>query len=360
MRARIEPRIRRWWEGGGGSGARLLRALTLPLELLYRAGVALRNRAFDHGLFRTHRAPVPVISVGNLEVGGTGKTPVSAWLVGRLAREGRTPALVSRGYGEDELRLHARWNPAALVGADPDRVRAALAVSADGADVIVLDDGFQHRRLARDLDVVLLAAESPFPGRGLPRGPYREPPDALYRAHAVLVTRRTASEVEARALADRVARKWPHLVVGTVALVPSGWTDLEGRAADAPTGDLLAVSSVAAPGRFQRMVEAVTGVSPRPLAYPDHHDFSATDVVGIARAAGDAMVVTTEKDAVKLDRFAGRLPPVRVLTLAVEPGPGADLVLDHVLRAAHGGAMVPPVGRARRAVRRPRKTSGAP
>lgn len=345
MRDRVEPLVRRWWEGGGGVGGRILRALTLPTALLYRGGLAVRNRAFDHGILRTHRVPVPVISVGNLVVGGTGKTPVSAWLVRELGRAGRTPGLVARGYGVDELRLHRRWNPEAPVRAHPDRVRAARAAAADGADAVVLDDGFQHRRLGRDLDVVLLAAETPFPGRVLPRGPYREPPAALHRAQAVLVTRRTAAAAEALALADRVRRGWSHTVVGIVTLAPAGWTDLDGRPADAPRGGLLAVSSVAAPAPFHRMVESITGVRPRALAFPDHHDFTPADVAGIGRAAGDATVVTTEKDAVKLERFAGGLPAVRVLALRVEPGPGADRVLDRVLRAATAGGTALPGNR---------------
>lgn len=341
--------VRRWWAGGGGRAGRLARTLTAPSELLYRLGIALRNGAFDAGWLRAHGTAGPVVSVGNLVVGGTGKTPVSAWLCSELVRAGGRPALVARGYGADELRLHRRWNPDVPVHPHPDRVRAALEAFGRGAGIVVLDDGFQHRRLARDLDLVLLAAEQPFPGRLLPRGPYREPAGALGRADAVLVTRRTAGPRAVEALADELARRFPRLPVGRVRLVPSGWTDLHGRPAEPPSGPLAAVSSVAGPEDFEALVGEVTGTRPRSLAFPDHHDFSPSDVVGIGRSAGEATVVTTEKDAVKLVPFAEHLPRVRVLALRVEPGEGSAEILEAVLalarRARGGPSRIRPDGR---------------
>ncbi|HZD03916.1 MAG TPA: tetraacyldisaccharide 4'-kinase, partial [Longimicrobiales bacterium] len=111
MRIAPERIVRRWWAGEGGLGGGVARTLTAPSEWLYRLGTGLRNRAFDAGWLRTHRTPGPVVSVGNLVVGGTGKTPVSAWLGTALERAGCRPALVARGYGVDELALHRRWNP---------------------------------------------------------------------------------------------------------------------------------------------------------------------------------------------------------------------------------------------------------
>ncbi|MCJ7630192.1 MAG: tetraacyldisaccharide 4'-kinase, partial [Longimicrobiales bacterium] len=104
-----------WWGGGGGSLGRVLRLLALPLESGFKIGTGFRNRMFDRGVLPLQRAPIPVISIGNLTVGGSGKTPFSGWLAGELRSRGEKPALVARGYGQDEMVLHRRWNPDCLV-----------------------------------------------------------------------------------------------------------------------------------------------------------------------------------------------------------------------------------------------------
>jgi tetraacyldisaccharide 4'-kinase len=258
------------------------------------------------------------VSVGNLAVGGTGKTPVAAWAARALAAAGLKPALLSRGYGRDELLLHHRWNPDVPVLADPDRVAAARAALAGGARAAVLDDGFQHRRLARDVDLVLVAAEDALPGRLLPRGPFREPTSALGRAHGVVVTRRTATEAEAEARAGEVAALFPALVLGRAALVPHGWQTLGGAPAPAPEGPTLAVTAVARPESFAVQLEAATGAPTELLAFPDHHEFTPDDVKAMRARAGERTVVVTEKDAVKLQPYEAMLgPALRVLSLSL-------------------------------------------
>jgi len=331
MKAWVERSVHGWWSGSGGLTGRMMRVLATPAEILFRIGVGIRSRAYDAGLFRVHRVPATVVSVGNLVVGGTGKTPVSAWLVRELAGAGRATAIVTRGYGRDEVELHRRWNPTIPVYVGRDRVQVALEAVQRDREVLVLDDGFQHRRLRRDLDVVLLAAEQPFPGRLLPAGPYREGPSALRRAHVAFVTYRVAPEGEATRVASRITAEFPHLEVGILRLAASGWADLQGHTVEAPSGALTAVTSVARPGDFQRMVGEVTGTRPVLLAFPDHHEFSSEDIDAIRRAAGDSTVVTTEKDAVKLSQFVQELPRVRVLALRVEPGGGAAAVLQRIL-----------------------------
>ena len=323
--------VRRWWGGGRGAAGSALMVLAAPLEWGYARAVARRNRRWD----RSSPAGVPglsVVCVGNLTVGGTGKTPMAAWAARVLADAGAGVALLSRGYARDELLLHHRWNPDVPVLADPDRVRAARMARAQGAKVVVLDDGFQHRNLARDLDVVLLAAEDPFPGRLLPRGPYREPDAALGRAHAVVVTRRTSSRHEAEALFARVAHRFPHLTLGQAALVPGGWQDLAGNPAPPPEGPVLAVAAVARPEAFEVHVESETGQEAELMAFPDHHDFRPEDVRAMRARAGQRTVVVTEKDAVKLLLHPTTLGPVRVLvqTLRWESGEEAvtQLVTD--------------------------------
>ena len=122
-----------WWAGGGGAIGRTLRLLTLPLEYGFKKGSGLRNDLYDRGIFPLQRAPIPVISIGNLTVGGSGKTPISAWLVKELRRRGAKPALLARGYGQDEMILHRRWNPDCLVLAEEDRAYGAWKAAKRGA-----------------------------------------------------------------------------------------------------------------------------------------------------------------------------------------------------------------------------------
>lgn len=326
----------RWWEGSRGLPGRILSVLTVPLELLFRLGVAMRNAAYDLGVLPFDRAPIPVISVGNLAVGGTGKTPVAGWMVGQLVESGAVPALVSRGYGPDELELHRRWHPEVHVSAAPRRAHAVREASKAGAEIVVLDDAFQHRRLGRDLDVVLVAAEHPFPPRLLPRGPFREPFRALRRADLVVVTRRVAGEGEANRLEAVVRETAPGIPVARARLAPRDWTDLDGSPEAAPGGSLLAVASVARPGDFARMVRDEVGAEVELMALPDHHEYTSGDVDELARRAGDRTVVTTEKDAVKLAAFRDRLGRTRVLRLEVVFERGQEELVT-ALRSLVGG-----------------------
>ena len=333
MRNGLHGAARAAWAGDGHGSARAFRAATAPLEVLYRGAVGLRNRAFDRGLRRERRAPVPVVSVGNLAVGGTGKTPLTAWVVDVLLDQGRRPAVVARGYGEDELALHRMWHPRVPVHADPDRHAAAEEAAREGADCVVLDDGFQHRRLARDLDVVLLAAEHRFPGPLLPRGRYREPATSLRRGHVVVLTRKTAGASEVDALAACVARVAPGLPVARARLAPRAWRGLRGEAASAPRGDVLAVSAVAGPETFHRLVADAAGGTVEPMPFPDHHAYGPSDVEAIRRRAAGRPVAVTEKDAVKLEGWGEALGDVRVLALAVDVEEGEALLRERLLEA---------------------------
>lgn len=337
MKAALHAGVRRWWAGGGGTAGRILSATTAPAEWLFRAAAARRNRRYDvRG--GTRVAGLRVVSVGNLAVGGTGKTPLAAWAARRLVEAGVPTALLARGYGEDELLLHRSWNPEVRVVANTDRVAAARDAVAEGAGAAVLDDGFQHRALARDVDVVLLAAEDGYPGHLLPRGPFREPPSALSRAHGVVVTRRTAGSEEARALANRIGTEHPHLLMGVVSLLPGGWRDLGGEPAAAPPSPVLAVAAVARPDAFARQVEGELGAPVELSAFPDHHVYREADARILRERAGRRTIVVTEKDAVKLRRFMALLGPVRVMVQALgwEAGeaPMSDLVTSVASREA--------------------------
>jgi len=304
-----------------GLGPTLARAGLALLAGGYRAGLAaddLRRRL--PGAVR--RAPCPVVSVGNLTVGGTGKTPMVAYLANLVVGEGYCPLIVSRGYGaeagavNEEARELADRCPDVPHVQDPDRLRAIRAHAATHpCDVAILDDGFQHRRLARDLDIVLLDALRPFGyGHLLPRGLLREPPSALRRADVVVVTRADLADPAALARVKESAARYaaPGTPVLTAAHRPAGLVFADGSREPA---EWLAGRSVAAacaignPGALGRTLERLGARLVRLAAFRDHHAYTAEDLSRLsdaAREAGAVALVTTGKDFVKWRPLLGQ------------------------------------------------------
>ena len=299
--------VPRWWAGDAGAGGAVLSAALLPAEGAFRGVAALRNAAYDRGVLRAEQAPVPVVSIGNLAVGGAGKTPVAAWVAARLRERGRRPGVALRGYGEDEVLVHRELNPEVPVFAAARRIEAARAAAAAGCDVVVLDDGFQHRALARDLDVVLIAAEGwQSKRRALPRGPWREGPGALGRADAVVLTRKSAPRARAEAVTREVERWAAGKTLASCHLAPARLTGLHGGA-DLESSALegravLAVAGLAEPGPFVEHLRAA-GARVEEALFGDHHTFTSAEAARLAERAGERMVVMTRKDAVKLRRL---------------------------------------------------------
>jgi tetraacyldisaccharide 4'-kinase len=331
------------WESDAFA-ARALRLLLMPLGWLFAFGVALRNRAYDRGWLVTVSAGLPTIGVGNLTVGGTGKTPLAAWLAARLREAGARPALVMRGYGSDEALVHGRLNPDIPVIADANRVRGLTLARDQGATVAVLDDGFQHRRARRDADVVLLSADRFGPVRLLPAGPWREPLTALSRSTLVVITRKTASRVRARELLQHALQFAPGASGAIVHLAASDLVSAADRAV-LPLGALagtavLAVSAIGDSRSFEAQLRSM-GADVTGAAFPDHYAFSAADVRALAvRAARFRFAVCTLKDLVKLDPLWPReAPPLWYLSQRVIIEAGAEaldgLVADFAARGAH-------------------------
>ncbi|HWP03714.1 MAG TPA: tetraacyldisaccharide 4'-kinase [Gemmatimonadaceae bacterium] len=291
------------WYGSGYLQAGV-RGVLLPMAAMYRSAVALRNGLYDKGILRVEQPSLPVLSVGNLTAGGSGKTPFAAWLAARLLAAGAKPAVVLRGYGGDEELVHRELNPGAVVVTGAKRVHGVSRALELGCDVVVLDDGFQHRRLGRLADLVLLSAERwQEPQRLLPAGPWREPLRALERAALLVVSRRTHPREEAEALAARLGRV--HRVASaTIALLPGELRSAFTRQA-LPLGVLrakpvLAVAGIADPRSFGLQLER-TGALVELAGFPDHHRFSRGDVRRLVqRAQGAEFCVCTQKDAVKL------------------------------------------------------------
>jgi tetraacyldisaccharide 4'-kinase len=332
--------VTRWWGGEAGTTGKVLDGALLPAEWLFRGVVAARNEAFERGMLAVERAEVPVISIGNIGVGGAGKTPFAAWVAARLRAWGHRPGVALRGYGQDEVLLHRELNPAVKVAAASRRVDAARELVAAGCDVVVLDDGFQHRRLARDLDLVLVAVEtwdsSP---RLLPRGPWREAPSALGRAHAVVLTRKSAGAARTREVAAEVARVAPKKLVALCHLAPQRLTPLHGGSSLdlrwLRQRSVLAVAALAQPASFFETLRQL-GATVEEDASPDHHRYTAAEAAHIQARAEGRSIVMTHKDAVKLRGLLPSSTEALVLEQAVHVEAGAD-ALDAALRRALEG-----------------------
>lgn len=302
MAARLRGLVSELWAGDEPRRAtRLLGSALAPAEVAFRAAVAVRSRWYDRK--RLPAPSIPVISVGNLTVGGTGKTPVLRWLADWFRQRGFRAAVVVRGYGSDEVALYRRWfgDEAVFVGAD--RRAGVRAVGESGYRVALVDDGFQHRRLARTLDILLVAAEDPWRVRMLPRGRYREPLGAARRATHVLLTRRAADGGAVQAWRERLARVAPGVSVMQVEMTMGDWSDLAGDPANAPCEDVLAVCSIARPRAFAAgLGRLLPAAQVELVSYPDHHEYRGEDVAALLGRRNGRTIVCTDKDAVKLVR----------------------------------------------------------
>ncbi|HET9776307.1 MAG TPA: tetraacyldisaccharide 4'-kinase [Gemmatimonadaceae bacterium] len=304
-------KARRFVEGvwtGRDRRSVIARALLSPAEWLYGTAVAARGKLYDWNVLRVAEFSAPVLSVGNLSVGGTGKTPISAWFARQLGERGVAAAIVLRGYGGDEIVVHERLNPEIPVIASPDRVRGIREAIAQGASVVILDDAFQHRRASRDADVLLVNADA-WTGRPrlLPAGPWRESLRAARRATLVIVTRKTAGAAAVADVTRALANAAPRVPFATVHLAPgelkstSTGQTLPLHAIDG--ADLTAIAAIAQPDSFFRQLTEL-GAVVRPQSFPDHYAFTRADARRIAAEASSSdFVVCTLKDAVKLERI---------------------------------------------------------
>lgn len=297
----MSDRLDRWWYGK----ERPLRWMR-PLEVIYARAVNRRQRAYEEGRRESYRCPLPVIVVGNITVGGTGKSPLTGWLVNMLRREGWRPVIVTRGYGGtagsypviasartpaqqvgDEAVMLARQTGAAVI-VDPQRARAARHVVTAGlGNILVCDDGLQHYALQRDLEIAVLDGRRGL-GNGalLPVGPLREPLSRL-------------EQVDLRVVNGQPQGPMPPGHWYSMALVPDSLQNLvsgEHRSLNWLRGQTVeAVAGIGNPERFFLTLEGL-GAKLRRHAKPDHHRFSPSDL-----DFPDSTVVITAKDAVKCE-----------------------------------------------------------
>ena len=321
-----------------------LRLASVP----YGLAVRVRNAAYQRGWVRSEPVPVPVVSVGNLTAGGTGKTPCVEYIARFYRKLDRRVAILSRGYGgvgecNDEALLLKENLPDVphLQGAD----RVALARTAFAkleSDVLVLDDGFQHRRLARDVDVVLIDATAPW-GHGylLPRGLLREPPSSLRRADVLMLTRCDQVPVEQRdRLRRTLSRIAPHKPIVETTHRPVELSNCDGENAALELlreGPAAAFCGIGNPEAFRRSLLDLGTRLVDFRVYPDHHAYGRADVEELHRWAdglpAGTVIVTTQKDVVKLrlSRLGDRPLWWLRIRLCVESGQDA---LDGCLRSA--------------------------
>jgi tetraacyldisaccharide 4'-kinase len=332
-------RVMRWLWTSRRPDARLARLALLPASGLWRLAMDTRRLAYRRGWMEVRDLPLPSVAVGNLTVGGSGKTPIAIWIARHYVSRGLRPGILLRGYGGDETLVHQHSVPEAVVVADPDRAAGAERALAHGAQVLVLDDAYQRLDVHRDLNVLVMSAETTRAVRWpLPAGPWREGWGALDRADAVIVTRKRASPEAAQAL----VRELEGRVRGPIAVAHLGLRTLEGlvsgtrRPAETLAGKrVVAASGIADPDAFVAQTKA-TGAAVQVATWKDHHDYRDEDVAWLAHAARRAdHVVITQKDAVKLrDRWPATVPEPLVALLDLSWEAGGDriaAVLDAVV-----------------------------
>lgn len=337
------------WFSGGAFTLGLTLALW-PAALLFRGLAALRRGLFRFGLLQTQRLPVPVIVVGNIIAGGAGKTPLTLWLVRALAARGRRPGIVSRGYGgagqlaevtadadprqvgDEPVLLAARGGVPVFVGRDRLAAGRALLAAHPEVDVLVCDDGLQHYRLARDIELAVVDARGVGNGWPLPLGPLREPAARLHTVDAVIG--HAGAEAAWRPLAGAVPAYPMRLAPGPfVSLHDPSRRLAPGALAEraAATGRrLYAIAGIGAPERFFATLAALgfVGIDTRPFA--DHHPYTAEDLA----FAQHGILLMTEKDAVKCrPLYSGE---AWVLPVDAEVPVTLVALVDNLLEKLHG------------------------
>ena len=295
--------------------------MLLPFEILYFFGVSTKLLAYKIGIFRQKKVTgVKIICVGNLSAGGTGKTPTVLHLLQELQKSNEKIAVVSRGYKKgkseqfnDEGSMINAMFPEVLQFQNPDRYSACVEAKNAGATVIILDDGFSHLKLARDIDIVLIDATRPFSNfELLPRGLLREPLNSLKRASGIIITRsdqvdpeklrRLRCKIEKYMTSDAKIMLASHEPVSFSDIFESktyGVNDFKGKKA-------VAFAGIGNPKSFKETCEEIGLETAEFIEFADHHSYSQSeieDVINRAKEVGAEIIVTTSKDAVKISKL---------------------------------------------------------
>ena len=317
-----------------GLVATLSRTGLSAIEIPYEALVRLRNYGYEHSILTTKKASAPVISVGNLTLGGTGKTPLVAWLAHWFAQHNKKPAIISRGYKaktgqlSDEAAELKILLPTVPHYANKQRIIAAGEAVTKGSDVLLLDDGFQHRQISRDLNLVTIDATDPFGcNRLFPRGLLREPLWGLKRADALVLTRTDQVSIKTRNEIQEQCFRF-------VGSHDKPWIETEHRPSNLRLVDgttqplktlqdkrILSLSAIGNPAAFHRTLTTLGHEPVATLTFPDHHTYTTDDIHRISEeteSVGAEIIVTTLKDLVKLPLASVRDRPLCALEIGIQ------------------------------------------
>jgi tetraacyldisaccharide 4'-kinase len=308
--------------------SRPLRILLWPASKLYGVGVSIRTRLYTTGLLKQKRLKATVISVGNLSVGGTGKTPLVIWLAEKLLEQGQRVAILTRGYrgtagSSDEVEvMRLRLQNRVVFGVGKNRFAEGQRIESHQAiDIFLLDDGFQHLQLARDLDIALIDASRPMTQQLLPAGPMREPLSALTRAGIIIFTR-----TENTAGAKEAIQRLSNLPIFTASTRPLGFRRIGSEdplqtVGELGNGPFFVFCGVGNPEAFVRDLQR-WGITPAGhMFFADHHRYTLEDVQAIEQAArrvGANRLLTTEKDSCNLSGLTFPSLPVYVSVIDLE------------------------------------------
>ena len=317
-----------------GLVATLSRTGLSAIEIPYEALVRLRNYGYEHSILTTKKASAPVISVGNLTLGGTGKTPLVAWLAHWFAQHNKKPAIISRGYKaktgqlSDEAAELKILLPTVPHYTNKQRIIAAREAITKGSDVLLLDDGFQHRQISRDLNLVTIDATDPFGcNRLFPRGLLREPLWGLKRADALVLTRTDQVSIKTRNEIQEQCFRF-------VGSHDKPWIETEHRPSNLRLVDgttqplktlqdkrILSLSAIGNPAAFHRTLTTLGNEPVATLTFPDHHTYTTDDIHRISEeteSVGAEIIVTTLKDLVKLPLASVRDRPLCALEIGIQ------------------------------------------
>lgn len=356
-----------WNDDGSSSRYSPAKTIAYILSLIYRLVIVSLSRLYASKFFPEVRLSCPVISVGNITVGGTGKTPCVIWLAQMLQKHGYKPAVLSRGYGShgsgpvnivsdgrnillsgamagDEPLLMARTLPGVPVITGPKRLLTGrTAIDKFRVNVLLCDDAFQHRQIYRDINIVLLDSLAPL-GNGylLPRGPLREPPSALGRADVIIATRgdvtgETDSLIAELAQAGNIPlfrsiHRACAVIRGDYALqLPLN--ELRGK-------KIYAFAGIGKPSSFKKSILDIGAQVVSFDIFPDHHRYNRQELEKISNnfsQSGADLILTTEKDAMRLQEFADFIPTVYLMRISIEIVPDRDLLEKYILEKLRPG-----------------------
>lgn len=340
-------------------GERLVAWILMPFAFLYWISITARKTLYRIGLFKQIRLPAKVISVGGMTIGGSGKTPVVIHLAKYLESIGKKTLILTRGYGgetqtavvvrpgddttksnlSDEVRLMSK-KTSVTIGVGADRI-AAFEKASESAefDVVILDDGFQHLKITRDLDIVVLDATAPF-GNGymLPAGNLREPKASLRRSDLIVLTRISQCE-NAMKVSERLASDFGDKAIMSADYAPDGIQQVHtGEIVDSSTlsdRSIFAFSAIANPNSFFSMLESEGLEIVGKRAFRDHHIFTQPDIeelVREARAIGCGAFIVTEKDAVKLKALECGQIPIYAFRIRLQINEGEDSLRNIIMK----------------------------